>query len=147
MLSPMRRLLRIGLRLRAVMWLAASLVTSCTHGPGEWAAGGWCPSNRFVADLGGLPARAALASELGLSWLFVSGEVVSPSAHYYFSGCELPLDPYSGAVAADVCWVEVVELSTGQRLRAELRFYDRGFLFVTDPFEGLYSTVYDFVCE
>jgi hypothetical protein len=136
-----------GLGLGVFVALAACLAAGCAPGPAEWARGEWCPSNRFVADFGGLPATAALASELGLSWLFVSGEIVSPTARYYFSGCELPLDPYSGAVAADVCWVEVVEVVSGQRLRAELRFHDRGFLFITDPFEGLYSTGYDFVCE
>ncbi|MBN4050411.1 hypothetical protein JYT28_01545 [Desulfobulbus sp. AH-315-M07] len=77
----------------------------------------------------------------------MAGEIVSQSAQYYFSGCELPLDPYTDLPASSVCWVDVTGVFTGDRFRAELNFDQTGFVLTSNAYEGAYSTNYNFVCQ
>lgn len=134
------------------------LVTGCDSGGGGGGdpappdpTQGFCPSNRYVADLEGAPGTAQLFCEIGLNVVYVGGEVTSAYAYYTFTGCELYRDPYSGAITNSVCWVDVVDGYSGDRFRAEMQFYDlggaQGFLFIANAYEGAYSTTYDFVCQ
>ncbi len=111
----------------------------------------WCPSNTFVGDIEGMSGQARLAYEVGLSVIYVGGEITSETAHYYFSGCELYRDTYTGMPTNNVCYVDVTGMYTGERFRAELQFYEigseRGFYFTANAFEGMYSTSYNFICQ
>jgi len=107
----------------------------------------WCASNTFVADLGGSPGTAQLGYELGLTILYVGGQIVSQVDQYYFSGCELPLDLYTQLPSSSVCWVDVTSTVTGERFRAELNFHQTGFVFTANAYEGAYSTDYNFICQ
>lgn len=117
-------------------------------GRGVTPTGGqqWCASNTFVADIEGAPGTARLAYEKGLTILYVGGEITSQTSQYYFSGCELALDDYTGLPASSVCWADVTA-STGERFRAELNFHQTGFYFTANAYEGAYSTNYNFVCQ
>ncbi|MCA9623969.1 MAG: hypothetical protein KC731_33330 [Myxococcales bacterium] len=144
-------------RLTSLTLLPLLLLAACTVEPDDPGDGanqatndplaGWCSSNRFVTDLGGLPGVASLTHELGLEFVFVEGAIESETAHYTFTGCQLPRDPYSGAITGNLCWVDVNTTGAYERFRAEMEFHDQGFWFTANAYEGAYSTTYDFRCE
>ena len=112
---------------------------------GATSANSWCSSMTFTADVHGAPATAKLAYEPHFEMGYVSGSITSQAASYSFYG-DTPIDVHTKLPTSSVMWVEVTELATGERFRAEINWRQHGFLFTTNPFGGGGATSYAFTC-
>lgn len=113
------------------------------------AAGGgtWCPSSTFVGDLQGVQATVtaqfsvspnfhAASGTFDGKYIQMGGELVSPNAYYVFYA---DLYPYAG-------YGDMIDGASGESFRIYVELKADGFWLVSNPFEGLYSTTYEFLC-
>jgi len=104
-------------------------------------AGTWCPSMTFTGDIHGAQATARITFEPHHEMGYVSGTITSQTSRYSFYG-DTPIDVMTKVPVNSVMWVDVTE-ETGERFRAEINWYEKGFTFSPNPFgEGPY---YDYI--
>lgn len=90
---------------------------------------------QFVGNLQGMQAVATVEFEQLHNYVLMEGDVKSQNGNYAFSA-----DIYG-----DGGYGDMVDRMTGERFRIQIQnLAPAGFALVVNPYEGLYSTRYDF---
>ena len=93
----------------------------------------------YLVDLHGETGHADVDWDvINSEWVVMSGQITSPTAHYSFQG------DITGP-ALDRGWVDVVDLDTNDRFRAQIDMIPDGFILTANPFGA--ATSYEFTCK
>lgn len=115
--------------------------------PSASTSAAWCPSGTFVGDLQGAEGTitATFSSSIHFDsdsysfdgqYIQMGGELKSASAWYLFAA---DLYPYSG-------YGDMTDVIYNETFKIYVELTADGLYIVTNPYEGLYSTTYQFTC-